>query len=70
MLITAFDLKRMLENVPNDYTVWIEYPARYGLAQPEIIIDHSHFDGQCDLIEAMSYGLDIPNKRVIIYHHY
>jgi hypothetical protein len=68
MRTTVGDLKGAIQDVPDDYEVWIEYPKRYGLANPTII--HNAFDDQ-DFIPSMSLGSDISNnKKFFICHHY
>ncbi len=69
MLVHASDLKKYLKMVDDDAEVWIEYPARYGLAQPEVILGHFGDDDQ-DFIEAMCIGYSHDRKRVFIFHHY
>ncbi len=73
MRLTVKDLKRIfnwVEDAPeDDWEVWIEYPERYGLAQPVEIISY-YTEDQNDIIRAMSYCVDKKNKRFTILHHY
>ena len=67
MLYTVGELKDFIKDLPDDREVWIEYPSRYGLAQPEVILKDVGYDGQ-DFIECM--GLLYDDKRLYITHHY
>jgi hypothetical protein len=64
---TVGELKEFIKDLPDDMEVWIEYPKRYGLAQPEVILEDVGYDGQ-DFIECM--GLFYKDKRLYIAHHY
>jgi hypothetical protein len=72
----AIDLRKALERyqVPDDAEIWIEYPAAYGLAQPQTII---HYPNDCgiegvndDFIQCGTFGYDKEHKRFICFHHY
>jgi len=69
VVTTAGDLKKYLRDIPDNYEVWIEYPKRYGLAEPTEI--HNGFDDQ-DFIPSMSLGADISpnNNKFLIFHHF
>ena len=64
-------LRELIGQLPDDAEIWMEYPARYGLAQPEIIESYScPFNGETDLIQSLTIGIDRKKNRLIIYHHY
>jgi len=67
MLHTVGDLKRFIKDLPDDMMIFLEYPKRYGLAQPEVILKDIGHDGQ-DFIECM--GLMHDGNRLYISHHY
>jgi hypothetical protein len=69
MMVTAKDIRMYLDMVDDDADVWIEYPVRYGLAQPEVIMEHFGDDDQ-DMIEAMCIGCSNDRKHLYIFHHY
>lgn len=69
MSLTVADVKRYCAKLPDDAPVFIEYPARYGLAQPqEIETIAAGTPDEADLIEALTIGCD--GKRLIIFHHF
>lgn len=67
MLHTVGELKDFIKDLPDDMEIWIEYPKRYGLAQPEVMLKNIGYDGQ-DFIECLSWMYD--NKKLYIAHHY
>jgi hypothetical protein len=70
MKIRAKSIKKALECVPDDAEIWIEYPERYGLSQPETIVTKwpDTYD-ETDLIECMSYAFDEKENKFYILHH-
>lgn len=71
--MTMGDLRKYWANVPDDAALWIEYPARYGLAQPERIIHYPTDDGmgeEQDFIECLTMGYDEKSRRFILFHHF
>lgn len=70
MKITTKELKKYLESIPDDYEVWLEYPVKYGLAQPEVIEKFGDEQDNNDIIECMSIGVQTNEKRLVIFHHY
>ena len=56
-------------DIPDDAEVWIEYPTRYGLAQPECILRNYGGEDQ-DFIECLTLGHDKDKKRFFFFHHY
>lgn len=68
---TVADLKKFCDQLPDDAEVFIEYPARYGIAKGEYdpIIHYPDIE-DTDMIESMSLALDFNNNRLLILHHY
>jgi len=62
--------------IPDDAEIWIEYPERYGTAQPRESIFRQTNDGgsmpgsKTDFIRAMSYSYSKKDKILYIRHHY
>jgi hypothetical protein len=61
--------------IPDDAEIWIEYPERYGTAQPRDSIfrqtqDSMYADEKVDFIRAMSYSYSKIDKILYIRHHY
>ena len=62
--------------IPNDAEIWIEYPERYGTAQPRESIFRQTNDGgsvpddKTDFIRCMSYSYSKEDNILYIRHHY
>jgi hypothetical protein len=65
-----------INKIPDDAEIWIEYPERYGTAQPrESIFRQTHDGGSTpdsytDFIIAMSYSYSKKDNALYIRHHY
>ena len=74
MNMTAGQLKENLRGIPDDYEIWIEYPAKYGIVKPEKVaqIEDEFTPGEfTDFIESLGcYIVDHENKRFMIKHHF
>ena len=70
MITTVKDVRRWIEDMPDDAEVWIEYPKRYGLAQPEKILVLGRGDDSSDMIQSLTIGKAADNSKLHIFHHY
>ena len=70
MITTVRDIRRWIEDMPDDAEVWIEYPKRYGLAQPEQILVLGSGDDSNDMIQSLTVGKATDNSKLYIFHHY
>lgn len=66
-----------VNRIPDDAEIWIEYPERYGTAQPRESIFRQTDDGidapngdKTDFIRAMSYSYSKKDNILYIRHHY
>lgn len=71
MRMTVKEIKRYTDRLPDEAEVWMEYPKRYGLVQPEVIetIGKDTSD-EFDVVECMSVGTNAEKSRLYIFHHY
>lgn len=65
---TVGELRKWIEDLPDDYEVWIEFPDRYGFHKPFKMERHI-FEDQ-DFIKALSIGRDDKKRRLYIMHHF
>jgi len=69
MKYTIKDLKEYINNLPDDYEVWLEWvdePAR----PLNVETSYNRHDGGTKFLECMSLGYHPEKKRFYIFHHY
>lgn len=65
-----------VNKIPDNAEIWIEYPERYGTAQPRESIFRQTNDGgslpgdKTDFIRCMSYSYSKKDNILYIRHHY